>query len=58
LVAYFTIHMIPLPGDLLARGTPLGVGFGKNRFMAVGAVLECGIANLGAQRHEISACCR
>ncbi|HUC16301.1 MAG TPA: fumarylacetoacetate hydrolase family protein [Acetobacteraceae bacterium] len=43
------------PGDLLAIGTPPGVGFGKNRYMAVGDVLECGIANLGAQRHEIQA---
>jgi 2-keto-4-pentenoate hydratase/2-oxohepta-3-ene-1,7-dioic acid hydratase in catechol pathway len=29
------------------------VGFGKNRFMAIGDVLECGITDLGAQRHEI-----
>jgi len=43
------------PGDLLASGTPPGVGFGTNRFMAVGDVLECGIEHLGAQRHEIQA---
>jgi 2,4-diketo-3-deoxy-L-fuconate hydrolase len=55
MVAYFSNHMILLPGDLLATGTPPGVGFGKNRFMAVGDVLECGIAELGAQRHEIRA---
>jgi 2,4-didehydro-3-deoxy-L-rhamnonate hydrolase len=55
MVAYFSTHMVLLPGDLLATGTPPGVGFGKNRFMAVGDVLECGIANLGAQRHEIRA---
>jgi 2,4-didehydro-3-deoxy-L-rhamnonate hydrolase len=55
MVAYFSSHMTLLPGDLLATGTPPGVGFGKNRFMAVGDVLECGIANLGAQRHEIRA---
>lgn len=53
MVAYFSTHMALLPGDLLATGTPPGVGFGKNRFMAVGDVVECGIANLGAQRHEI-----
>ena len=53
MVAYFSTHMALLPGDLLATGTPPGVGFGKNRFMAIGDVLECGIANLGAQRHEI-----
>ncbi|WP_342734724.1 fumarylacetoacetate hydrolase family protein [Bradyrhizobium sp. B117] len=53
MVAYFSTHMLLLPGDLIATGTPPGVGFGKNRYMAVGDVLECGIANLGAQRHEI-----
>ena len=53
MVAYFSTHMVLLPGDLLATGTPPGVGFGKNRFMAVGDVLECGITDLGAQRHEI-----
>ncbi len=45
--------MTLLPGDLLATGTPPGVGFGKNRFLSPGDVLECGIANLGSQRHEI-----
>ncbi len=53
MVAYFSTHMVLLPGDLIATGTPPGVGFGKNRYMAVGDVLECGIADLGAQRHEI-----
>lgn len=55
MVAYFSTHMVLLPGDLLATGTPPGVGFGKNLFMAVGDVLECGIAHLGTQRHEIRA---
>ena len=53
MLAYFSAHMTLLPGDLLATGTPPGVGFGKNRFMQEGDVLECGIAYLGAQRHEI-----
>jgi len=55
MVAYFSTHMLLSPGDLIATGTPPGVGFGKNRYMAVGDVLECGIANLGSQRHEIRA---
>ncbi|ERF81879.1 MAG: hypothetical protein C207_04919 [Bradyrhizobium sp. DFCI-1] len=54
MLAYFSSHMTLLPGDILATGTPPGVGFGKNRFMKVGDVLECGIANLGSQRHEIT----
>jgi 2,4-didehydro-3-deoxy-L-rhamnonate hydrolase len=53
MLAYFSTHMALLPGDIIATGTPPGVGFGKNRFMAVGDVLECGITDLGAQRHEI-----
>jgi 5-carboxymethyl-2-hydroxymuconate isomerase len=44
-----------VPGDILASGTPPGVGSGENRFMAVRDILECGITNLGAQRHEIAA---
>lgn len=55
MLAYFSTHMALLPGDLLATGTPPGVGFGKNRFMAPGDILECGISDLGAQRHEILA---
>jgi 2,4-diketo-3-deoxy-L-fuconate hydrolase len=55
MLAYFSRHMRMVPGDILATGTPPGVGMGKNRFMAVGDILECGIPNLGAQRHEIVA---
>ena len=53
MLAYFSSHMTLLPGDLLATGTPPGVGFGKNRYMTPGDVLECGISHLGTQRHEI-----
>jgi 2,4-didehydro-3-deoxy-L-rhamnonate hydrolase len=55
MLAYFSRHMRMVPGDILATGTPPGVGMGKNRFLAVGDILECGITNLGAQRHEIIA---
>jgi 5-carboxymethyl-2-hydroxymuconate isomerase len=53
MLAYFSAHMTLLPGDLLATGTPPCVGFGKNRFIQEGDVLECGIEHLGSQRHEI-----
>jgi 2-keto-4-pentenoate hydratase/2-oxohepta-3-ene-1,7-dioic acid hydratase in catechol pathway len=56
MLACFSRHMRMVPGDIPATGTPPGVGMGKNRFMAVGDILECGITNLGAQRHEIVAC--
>lgn len=55
LLAYFSTHMTLLPGDILATGTPPGVGFGKNRFMQPGDVLECGVTHLGAQWHLIQA---
>jgi 2,4-didehydro-3-deoxy-L-rhamnonate hydrolase len=55
LVAYFSHHIRMGPGDILATGTPPGVGLGKNRFLAVGDTLECGITSLGGQRHEIVA---
>ena len=55
MLAYFSRHMRMLPGDIIATGTPPGVGMGKNRFLNVGDILECGITNLGAQRHEIAA---
>jgi 2,4-diketo-3-deoxy-L-fuconate hydrolase len=53
MLAYFSRYMRMVPGDILATGTPPGVGMGKNRFLAVGDTLECGISQLGAQRHEI-----
>jgi 2,4-didehydro-3-deoxy-L-rhamnonate hydrolase len=53
MLAYFSQHMRMLPGDILATGTPPGVGMGKNRFLADGDILECGVDHLGAQRHEI-----
>jgi 5-carboxymethyl-2-hydroxymuconate isomerase len=43
------------PATTWQTGTRPGVGTGKNRYMAVGNILECGITNLGAQRHEIIA---
>jgi 2-keto-4-pentenoate hydratase/2-oxohepta-3-ene-1,7-dioic acid hydratase in catechol pathway len=55
LLAYFSRYMRMVPGDILATGTPPGVGMGKNRYMAVGDILECGITSLGAQRHQIIA---
>jgi 2,4-didehydro-3-deoxy-L-rhamnonate hydrolase len=46
MLSYFSHHMRMVPGDILATGTPPGVGMGKNRFLDVGDVLECGISNL------------
>jgi 5-carboxymethyl-2-hydroxymuconate isomerase len=53
LLSYFSRYVPMVPGDLIATGTPPGVGMGKNKFMALGDVLECGITHLGTQRHDI-----
>ena len=55
MLTYFSHHMRLFPGDILATGTPPGVGMGKNKYMAIGDILECGITHLGAQRHEVVA---
>ena len=57
MLASFSRHMRLVAGDVLATGTlpGVGMGMGKNRYLATGDILECGIANLGNQRHEIVA---
>jgi 2,4-didehydro-3-deoxy-L-rhamnonate hydrolase len=55
MLAYFSRHMRMVPADILAIGTPPGVGMGRNRYMAVRDISECGITNLGGQRQEIVA---
>ena len=57
LVAYlsrfFTLH----PGDVIATGTPPGVGMGKRppRFLREGDIVRLGIDGLGEQRQEVIA---
>ncbi|MFF2517958.1 fumarylacetoacetate hydrolase family protein [Streptomyces sp. NPDC058086] len=43
-------------GDIIATGTPAGVGFGFHppRFLAPGDVVECAITGLGALRNTVS----
>lgn len=43
------------PGDIIATGTPSGVGMGFDppRFMKKGDVVECGIENIGVLRNTI-----
>ena len=46
--------MTLLPGDVIATGTPAGVGLGFKppRFLKTGDVIELGVANLGSQRQK------
>ncbi len=55
LIAYISKFMTLFPGDLIATGTPPGVGAGMKPpvFLKEGDVMEPGIAGLGVQRQEI-----
>ena len=54
LVSHISQFMTLLPGDVIATGTPAGVGMGCKppRYLRPGDVLECGVEALGRQRHE------
>jgi 2-keto-4-pentenoate hydratase/2-oxohepta-3-ene-1,7-dioic acid hydratase in catechol pathway len=56
LVWYLSQFMDLEPGDLIATGTPPGVGMGKKppRFLKPGDVMELEISGLGAQRQELA----
>ncbi|MDT7561972.1 MAG: hypothetical protein QOG76_596 [Pseudonocardiales bacterium] len=56
LIATLSAGITLLPGDLIATGTPAGVGIGFNppRFMVSGDVVEVSITGLGTQRNRIA----
>lgn len=57
LVCYLSQFMTLMPGDVIATGTPAGVGLGCKppRFLRPGDVIECSVEGLGHQRHEVVA---
>ncbi|MBS1678259.1 MAG: fumarylacetoacetate hydrolase family protein [Actinobacteria bacterium] len=57
LVAYYARVLTLEPGDVIATGTPAGVGAGARppRFLAAGDVVEIEIGNLGTLRTPIAA---
>jgi 2-keto-4-pentenoate hydratase/2-oxohepta-3-ene-1,7-dioic acid hydratase in catechol pathway len=57
LIATLSAGMTLLPGDIIATGTPAGVGIGFNppRFLADGDVVEMSITGLGTLRNEFRA---
>ena len=56
LIAVLSAGITLLPGDIIATGTPAGVGIGFTppRFMVTGDVIEVAITGLGAQRNRIA----
>lgn len=56
LISYCSHYMTLVPGDVIATGTPPGVGMGKKPepvWLKPGDVVELGIEGLGAQRQRI-----
>ncbi|WP_417525823.1 fumarylacetoacetate hydrolase family protein [Marinovum sp.] len=54
IVSYMSQFMKLMPGDIIATGTPAGVGMGMKpqRFLRPGDVMEVTVEGLGSQRQE------
>ena len=55
LVSYISRFMTLEPGDLIATGTPAGVGMGRQRFLRPGDTMSLGIQGLGEQSTTVHA---
>ncbi|ETX30761.1 fumarylacetoacetate hydrolase family protein [Roseivivax isoporae] len=57
IVSYMSRFMKLVPGDIIATGTPEGVGMGMTpqRFLQPGDVMELTVEGLGTQRQEVVA---
>lgn len=57
LISHLSQFMTLAPGDVIATGTPAGVGVARNppEFLQPADLLECGIEGLGRQRHTVVA---
>jgi 2,4-diketo-3-deoxy-L-fuconate hydrolase len=55
LVSYVSRFMTLEPGDLIATGTPAGVGMGRQRFLKPGDTMRLGITGLGEQSTTVHA---
>jgi 2-keto-4-pentenoate hydratase/2-oxohepta-3-ene-1,7-dioic acid hydratase in catechol pathway len=57
LISHLSHFMTLLPGDVIATGTPAGVGAGCTppEFLKPGDVIELGVEGLGRQRQEVKA---
>jgi 2,4-didehydro-3-deoxy-L-rhamnonate hydrolase len=56
MVAFVSRHLTLMPGDIIATGTPPGVGSGRKppKFLKPGQSLNFGIEELGEQRHKMT----
>jgi len=55
IVSYVSRYMTLMPGDIIATGTPPGVGLGATppTFLQKGDVVTLGVDGLGEQRQEL-----
>ncbi|MEA5429297.1 fumarylacetoacetate hydrolase family protein [Arcicella lustrica] len=55
LISYISQHMTLLPGDIIATGTPSGVGLGQKppKYLKVGDEVELYIESIGTQKQTI-----
>lgn len=55
IIAHMSRRMVLLPGDVIATGTPSGVGMGlkPQRYLRDGDVMELGVQGLGTQRQVV-----
>ena len=55
LVSYISRFMTLLPGDVIATGTPAGVGMGMQppRYLSAGDLVELGIEGIGTMRQRV-----
>jgi 2-keto-4-pentenoate hydratase/2-oxohepta-3-ene-1,7-dioic acid hydratase in catechol pathway len=54
-VAWLSRTMTLLPGDIIATGTPAGVGASKGRFLRAGDSVEVEVEGLGALVNPVRA---
>ncbi len=57
LISHLSEFMTLMPGDVIATGTPAGVGLGCKppEYLKPGDVVELGVEGLGQQRHDVIA---
>jgi len=57
IVSYLSRFMTLMPGDIIATGTPPGVGMGRKppQFLKPGDVVTLGVDGLGEQRSSVTA---
>ncbi|MBN9116230.1 MAG: fumarylacetoacetate hydrolase family protein, partial [Pandoraea sp.] len=54
-IAYLSDILTLKPGDLIATGTPTGVGMGRGVYLKAGDVMVAGIEGIGAIENRVVA---